>query len=129
MGTRTAKRSGRTRKGELQSVARAIRRSGATAGPNAGRGADAVLACSFATMWCNRARWMGCAHSGDDIDRKWGGRRHWAVFSARDKVSNLTWARRAGQWRQKLGLVDFRDDRAFWREVAAKRSEQRIVQE
>ena len=39
-----------------------------------------------ATEWCNRVRCRGCAQCGDDIDRKWGGRRHWAFFSARDKV-------------------------------------------
>ena len=35
----------------------------------------------------------------------------------------------AVQWRQKLGLVDFRSDRAFLREVDAKRMDEGIVQE
>ena len=34
----------------------------------------------------------------------------------------------AGQWRQKLGLVDFRGKPVFWREVATKQIEQRVVQ-
>ena len=38
-------------------------------------------------------------------------------------------ARKCGQWREELGLVDFRGDRAFWQEVATKRIELRIVQE
>ena len=120
VGSSTAERSGRRCKGELQSVARAIQRSGATVpasttvGPNAGSGAAAALACSL-TAGCNLARRGGNAQCGDDIDRKWGGRRQETSFSAcaRDEVSTKLEPERgletltAGQWRQKLGLVDF----------------------
>ena len=35
----------------------------------------------------------------------------------------------AVQWRQKLGLTDFRSDHVFLREVAVKRMDDGIVQE
>ena len=54
----------------------------------------------------------------DNIDRERGRRRHWATFSARVEIPTILGPERglemltAVQWRQKLGLMDFRSDRA-----------------
>ena len=64
VGSRTAERFGRRRKGELQPAARTVQRPGAavpastTAAQKAGRGTAAALACSLATK-CNHARRPG----------------------------------------------------------------------
>ena len=95
VGSSTAERSGRRCKGELQSVARAIQRSGAsvpastTAGPNPGGDAVATLAFSLTAKRDNPACGRGGAQCGDDIDWECGGRRQWATFSAGVEIPTI----------------------------------------
>ena len=122
-------------------MARAIRCPGAsvpaatTAGPNPGGDAVAPLAFSLTAKRDNSACGRGGARCGDDIDWECGGRRQWATLSARVEIPTILGPERglevltAVQWRQKLGLQDFRSDHVFLRAVAVKRMDEGVVQE
>ena len=119
-------------------MARAIRCPGVSvpastiAGPNPGGDAVAPLASAKRDIHaCGR----GGAQCGDDIDWECGRRRQWATFSARVKIPTISGPEQglemltAVQWRQKLGLTDFRSDHVFLREVAVERMDEGVVQE